>query len=538
MRSTSLRDAAVFAGAGLVGLGTGWPARDFADAALELLGGDRAGPFEAAIERGAAFVEALEHKLEDRAIEPLTTTVRAIVREHRLSLREAYDLEAGHPRESDPSLDGARIAAALLERGADHLVGLDPVERDLVRRAIAAVYESYLHDRGSVERMMPEVIARLFQMAERMTGLERRVADCLVELRSALLLHSGRRPLPSWAGPDSWLLRPEYGVAPFHPAREAALAELRDWAGSDAPLAIRLIHGRGGAGKTRLATELVSELRGSWRAGLLDAHEPTAPRAAIAALFDDTRPTLVVIDYAETRREEIVQVIEEAARERPTRRRILLVARAKAEWWDVLARASARVAEVMGALASAAEVPALPNDTAVRRSLYEAACRAYAEAMGEAPASERAVPELDHESYDLPLFVHLAAIAAVRGRPLMRGDQLLEEVLVRERRFWDRRLTALGLEAERYGPLVAQAVALTTWVGGCRDRSRIRHFVSRVPLAEGTAAVDLNAIATLLAELYPSPGELGALRPDLLGEELFAVELERDDGLYARTIDA
>ena len=134
--------------------------------------------------------------------------------------------------------------------------------------------------------------------------------------------------------------------------------------------------------------------------------------------------------------------------------------------------------------------------------------------------------------------MHLAALASVRGRRLTRGDQLLEDVISRERRFWDRRIEAVGLNAQRHSALVSQAVALVTLVGGCRSRARVRELVSTVPLAVGLPAIDLEAISRMLCELYPSPEDLGSLRPDVLGEELVAVELEGDPSLYIRAIDA
>ncbi len=537
MAQSRFKDAAVFAGAGLLGLGTGLPVRDFADAALALASNTPADSFAAAVRRGEVAAVMLAREF-DGDIAPLTATVCEVAMTYRLGLREAYALEAKAIRLGGGTIDGRAVANELMVRAADLLVSLTTQECQIVRASLAAIFSAYLRDPSSVEAMMPDVVAGLFGLEMRLSALDEGVRTALLELRSDLLLSDGRRILPPWQGPDSWLLRAEYGIAPFHPARSDELNDIDAWSEGPDRLAIRLLFGRGGAGKTRLALEAVTRRRRQgWRAGFLGRHEAGALRGPLSRLFSERQPVLLIVDYAETRREELVPVIEEAAGFAGERCRILLVARAKAEWWDVLCRSTAHVASVMGSLSSSYELGPLPSDTAVRESLYRQAVEAYAQALDctlEVPPKI----ELEDDAFALPLYVHLAALAGVRGRRLTRGNQLLEDVISRERRFWDRRIEAVGLNAQRHSALVSQAVALVTLVGGCRSRARVRELVSTVPLAAGLPAIDLEAISRMLCELYPSPEDLGSLRPDVLGEELVAVELEGDPSLYIRAIDA
>jgi len=537
MTLSPFKDAAVFAGAGLLGLGTGLPVRDFADAALALTTNGSGKSFAAALTQGTEAAETLAEQFDGDAT-PLIATVREVAMAHRMSLREAYALEAESVRARGGAIEGRVVADKLMTRAGGLLVGLAPSERQLVRDALASIYHAYLRDPSSVEAMMPDVVATLFGLEDRLARLDEHVRRALMELRTNLLLSDGRRILPPWQGPDSWLLRAEYGVAPFHPARSDALEDISDWSGGPERLAVRLLFGRGGAGKTRLALEAVARHRGrGWRAGFLGRHDSGTLRGALSPLFSGKQPVLLVVDYAETRREELTTVIEEAAGFVGERCRILLVARAKAEWWDMLRRSSASVGHIMGSLASTVELGPLSSDMSVRESLYRQAVEAYGNAVG---GRRQPLPEIDlaGDDFTLPLHVHLAALSGVRGRFLASGDQLLKDVVTRERRFWDRRIETLGLDPERYGALMSQAVALVTLVGGCRHLARVRELVSAAPLATGLPAIDVAAISRLLCELYPTPEDLGALRPDLLGEELVAVELEEEPGLYARALNA
>lgn len=100
----------------------------------------------------------------------------------------------------------------------------------------------------------------------------------------------------------SQLLDARYEVVPWHGgAREATLAALDAWANDDVRASVWLLHAAGGVGKTRLAIEWSRRLRErGWCAGFLAKDAP-------ASWYDDLAawgaPTLVVIDYAESRPE-------------------------------------------------------------------------------------------------------------------------------------------------------------------------------------------------------------------------------------------
>ncbi|MFE2107581.1 hypothetical protein ACFXAF_17165 [Kitasatospora sp. NPDC059463] len=108
---------------------------------------------------------------------------------------------------------------------------------------------------------------------------------------------------------------------PFH-GREALLAELEAWCGRDGAW---LLHGPGGQGKTRLAHHLGQRLTAQgwpvlWaRASARPDHLRELRRAA--------KPLLVVLDYAETRPQQLGAFVDSAEHPGTSPLKLLLLAR-------------------------------------------------------------------------------------------------------------------------------------------------------------------------------------------------------------------
>jgi hypothetical protein len=124
--------------------------------------------------------------------------------------------------------------------------------------------------------------------------------------------------------------------------RDAEIAGLRRWLGSEKPISIRVLTGRAGSGKTRLALELCEEmLAEGWDAGFLESGELERFRnAQNLATWGWQHPTLIVSDYAAVHAERLNGWFQELANnqgdpEKPLR--LLLVER-NAEtgsgWWQ------------------------------------------------------------------------------------------------------------------------------------------------------------------------------------------------------------
>lgn len=97
-----------------------------------------------------------------------------------------------------------------------------------------------------------------------------------------------------------WLI-PYYRAVPLV-GREPELAALTAWREADRPLSVRVLTGRGGSGKTRLALALVDAARADgWHAGFVSGEELIRFRAQQnLADWGWQRPTLIVFDYAAT----------------------------------------------------------------------------------------------------------------------------------------------------------------------------------------------------------------------------------------------
>jgi tetratricopeptide (TPR) repeat protein len=322
----------------------------------------------------------------------------------------------------------------------------------------------------------------------------------------------------------SLLLHPELAIVPFD-GRTRELESLDGWCAGDG-LAVAVLIGRGGSGKTRLAAELCrARLEDGWVAGFL------RPSADLDALVGASSPLLLVIDDAEAHARAAGALLDGLARRRGTSR-VLLVARESGEWWERVLRRHAGL-EVMLALerAPTLELGPLERDLEARRTAYRDAVAAFVARTGRSPMA-RAEPDLTDDSFDRVLFVHLAAIAAVEGDEPTVGARLLHSRLEREARYWEQTAAETGLtERDRW-----RAVAVATLVPAASE-AEAASVLAAVPDLDGEANERLRrAIVGWLGSLYPGEGYLRPLEPDLLGEALVGRVLDDVPELASRLL--
>ncbi|MGO9329275.1 MAG: metallophosphoesterase family protein, partial [Steroidobacteraceae bacterium] len=343
--------------------------------------------------------------------------------------------------------------------------------------------------------------------------------------------------------PDSMLLRPESRVVRFNRLREPLRDTIIQWAiEQDQPIKLRLQAGEGGAGKTRLLIEVCDKLEKDhgWRAGFVERSQSIATR--LPALFQEGKPCLLVLDYAESRSTEIVELVRTAvyAKNAPPMRLVLL-ARDGGDWWNHLADAAGNDKVISAILQSfqtkagpyLMESEGIPQEN--RAELFDEALQDFA-TFKRKPVPAGDTPNLSDGIFADPLFIHLAAIARLRGEVGISEKDLLGMALGHERSYWRRLLDDAGL-SEKIQPALEQVIALLTLYGGKRSARETKAILARAPAMKQVEASDRAKVFDTLRQIYPLEGGLDGLQPDLLGETLVSQALEKDDELLDAVFD-
>ncbi len=368
-------------------------------------------------------------------------------------------------------------------------------------------------------------------------------AECLIAfLRGNLppehdplddMLDPGTAPLPEKASPAA-LLNARHTVVDFF-GREDVLADLRAFCETDKAVSARLLYGSGGMGKTRLLMELCKRLNEEkiWRAGFVPKDLSLEQFAALAAA---ERPTLAVIDYAESRPG--LKTLLEAARRRkpesPGKLRIVLLSRNAGDWLTSLCESSAPVKDLLSDHAPT-ELHPLAQAGSERERSFHRAVKGFAKKLGkEIPPTP--TPRLEDRRYDRVLYVQMAALATVERRPVNVAT-LLDDTLDHEQRFWLTRFPhADSLDEQLLKEKICRAISALTLVGGALDQPTARKVI-----AQATETPD-DKLTLFLHGLYPGGqrtagglAHISGLEPDLLGEAMVLRTLKKEDpeaGLY------
>ncbi|WP_439812036.1 ATP-binding protein [Streptomyces sp. P9-2] len=393
-------------------------------------------------------------------------------------------------------------------------------------------------------------------------------------LEPADLQHlADRTAIPRPPRSPAELLRPEQATVSFMGREDLLEKDLTPWcelpssqaqsAPHDEPASAwdwgqslvqaRLLTGPGGAGKTRLAAELATRLTSrGWAAIRLT----TDTRVPLDVLSQVRRPLLIVVDYAETRVPQLHALLEAVDHDQVTSPvRVLALARAAGDWWT---RATEHPHSQALATAPVTPVPALHHTSQDRTAAYRQALGDFSTRLRRLfPATDwaallpalttvDAMPALAGAEFDTPLSVQMAALLALldtTGTPQTPGRTTALEgrLLGHERKYWDETANSpeRGLTGERSGTETrALAVALAC-LAPATDRDHARALLAQLPgLADDSAAAVRGALATWLADLYPTPaGSVwGSLQPDRIAEYHLGTQLSREPALFTRIL--
>ena len=339
------------------------------------------------------------------------------------------------------------------------------------------------------------------------------------------------RPAPST------LLRPEHGLVPFL-GRQALLDQITGWCQGPDDRPVLLVTGRGGSGKTRLGREAcVQMLLAGWDAGLADDQ-----RRDGTATTELQRPTLLVIDDADLRTGLISALVDYLKEDIDGPDvRLLLLARAPADWWDRLVRQQ----ELDNAY-TFLDLDGYPVHPADRAEHFRRASAAFAAYGGPGPPQDDPQPpaELNDPAYAEPLLIHIAALLRTVDMPATpspgpgqdrapRDDftagqpeppvrqRLLQALCERERTRWYQLGEQSHLSFNPDLPLADQVVALVT-LTAAGDQASATSLLATLPNQAEVARIGAEALAAWAHRLYTGPGYWNPLLPDLLAEQHLA----------------
>jgi nucleoside phosphorylase len=427
-------------------------------------------------------------------------------------------------------MEGVAIGqVAALERGRRALV-------------VKAVQDYADHDKDDSLRHFGVRVAAAFVLDFLRENLP---ADALGPPPPALkdYLSTGQTPLRSLATPATYLVA-RHQIVPFV-GRERELTTLDTWADSGDAVRVLLVHGPGGMGKTRLLTEWLARRAARHPGDAIGFLAGSLDDVVIDALCTSQCAT-VVIDYAEERAGLLTLLMRLSSVAIPTsggpeRVRLVLLARNAGDWWASLKNRSSEMADLLGE-PPLDVTPLTHSGQDARMAEYRRAHAAFVQVLQRRPSSVTpasasigtgtsmaAEPDLRAKHFERPLYVHMAALSAVLGKPQSGAPRdILDEILNHEQRYWAR---YLGVEPEdgqwrQRAAEIRQAVAAVVVRGSCAHDD--------LPLVmKAVALPDGDRICALLKDLYPDPDPalahawVAAIEPDLIAEALLCSVLER-----------
>ncbi len=326
--------------------------------------------------------------------------------------------------------------------------------------------------------------------------------------------------------------------------RDEELGDLLSWAKSEKPITIRLMTGRAGAGKTRMAIELMRALSeskdGIWQTGFVRPSElERFANQQNLASWGWQHNTLVVIDYAaiaSTHLRKWFQELADHSMFKDRKLRILLLERAVGEgidWWDDLTSIGYKqsCSRLMNYFDPITPIQLHPlSKVEDRRRLFnnmaqEAARhsgKSHVPSLPEPEQSPRFDEQLTNEIWGDPLYLMMAALTA-----LDHGTDIAETLSLSRT---DLARSIAKRECER----------LVAFATNGQPHKIIIHLAAYATLCRGIAKANVLGIvkeelehlgyewlggAGVLVELLKSAlpslnGDVGFVEPDIVGEAL------------------
>ena len=322
--------------------------------------------------------------------------------------------------------------------------------------------------------------------------------------------------------------------------RDADLESLRKWLKSRSAISVRTLIGKGGAGKTRLALEFLSEAEKDWHAGFLlseDFERFHADPTFRQWRWD--RPTLIALDYAGQVHEKLKEWLKVLAvidaTKLPPLRFLLLERDASLQtgWYQSLTSirdsfTTSRTGEFFDPLEPVEITPLRGAEfrRAILRETLKAAeqhlKRPHLELPENDPAFENA---LAHQQWSEPLALMMAALYSVEtgvtnALTLGRADLALKLAAREQNRI-------AGFAPGGAGrPMMVHLATCATLSGGFTKDEALK-TAKRECEELGKPLPGPGDLVEHLADALPGlEGGIAAVTPDLIGEALLTLHLQ------------
>ena len=333
------------------------------------------------------------------------------------------------------------------------------------------------------------------------------------------------KPAPGATRSPLQLIKARTGIVPF--TGRDKLAKLTDWANKQPEegredLAVAVVTGVGGSGKTRLAAELCSNLeKNGWVAGFI----PKTTKLSEAELTWLTRVEshlLLVLDYAEESHKEELTRLLRRLRERAATTRVVLTARSAGAWLDDLLEDDV----LSGAMAQGLRRFELPRQAETSTKMAKRAAKRFAHHLETPEPTDVEIPQNSRwTTLDFVLHGWLIASEVDAASLPSSREGLYEEILRREIKYWQDEAARQGMAKVSEATLRTSAAVLS--LIGPRTVPETTDVLSRLP---DWSDINLRkTYAELLSTVLADPGEAYVLRPDPVAEKL-VVEVFVDDG--------
>ncbi|MDH3662311.1 MAG: tetratricopeptide repeat protein [Alphaproteobacteria bacterium] len=333
--------------------------------------------------------------------------------------------------------------------------------------------------------------------------------------------------------------------------RDDEMAKLDAWLDGPKPISVRVLTGRAGAGKTRLALEMIEvRLTSGWDAGIATSRELQRFFAQQnLKAWGWQRPTLVVIDYASSHAEAIYDWLAELSDHggidgKPLR--LLLLERSANEdagWWRTAFGYSDGTAKAIQRLLDPAKPVALSRieEQERKREIFQAALSKGGKTLRAPDAGEDTY--FDQRLADLtwggePLFLMMAG--------LLGAKHGLNKVLALSR--IDLAFDLADRELERIGraggktpsrtALLRHMAVFVTLCGGLSQKVLEDAIEGEREATKRESAGDAATLANLLIDILPgAPGEAAPILPDMIGEAACLLVLDNDADTVLRAFE-